>query len=311
MPSQLPDVTADARIEPPQPPADATKPGTDAGTPDAPPASPPPDAAPPPPSCNNQRKDGDETDLDCGGPECAPCSDDQACVLGRDCTSGVCGDNLQCASARCGDGVVNGDDVCDDNGESAECDTDCTPRECGDGTVNTTAGEECDNGPENRDEPNQCRTNCKLPACGDNIIDNGENVDPPISPSPVVPVDTDTCRFDLSNMQQMYCQADCGTVWDGERDCQESDADVLCKLITGNPNSQATDYVVLSALQMPGVCCPPPELQDPTELDCVALGNMSDRGVDVNISIHETDLSDSHGTGGVVAIASPDDCTNP
>ncbi|GAB4557810.1 MAG: hypothetical protein Tsb0020_02300 [Haliangiales bacterium] len=171
--------------------------------------------------------------------------------------------------------------------------------------------DECDNGLDNRDAPNQCRTNCKLPTCGDNIIDNGENVDPPISPSPVVSVDTDTCRFDLSNMQQMYCQADCGTVWDGERDCQESDADVLCKLITGNPNSQATDYMVLSALQMPGVCCPPPELEDPTELDCVALGNMSDRGVDVNISIHETDLSDSHGTGGVVAIASPDDCTNP
>ena len=35
---------------------------------------------------------------------------------------------------------------CDDGGESATCDTDCTFVECGDGTVNATAGEECDDG---------------------------------------------------------------------------------------------------------------------------------------------------------------------
>ena len=32
----------------------------------------------------------------------------------------------------------------DRHGETATCDSDCTPAECGDGTVNATAGEVCD-----------------------------------------------------------------------------------------------------------------------------------------------------------------------
>lgn len=46
-------------------------------------------------TCGDQKKDGDETDVDCGG-SCAPCNDGQACVLESDCASqrcsaGVCG----------------------------------------------------------------------------------------------------------------------------------------------------------------------------------------------------------------------------
>jgi len=48
----------------------------------------------------------------------------------------------------CGDGNVTGDEECDDEGESATCDTDCTDAECGDEVINTTAGEECDDGNE-------------------------------------------------------------------------------------------------------------------------------------------------------------------
>jgi hypothetical protein len=46
----------------------------------------------------------------------------------------------------CGDGVVEGDEQCDDAGESATCDDDCTNAICGDGLVNPTAGETCDDG---------------------------------------------------------------------------------------------------------------------------------------------------------------------
>src|SRR5580765_4525484 len=46
-------------------------------------------------TCGNGKRDGDETDVDCGG-SCAPCNDGQGCVLESDCASqrcsgGVCG----------------------------------------------------------------------------------------------------------------------------------------------------------------------------------------------------------------------------
>jgi cysteine-rich repeat protein len=49
----------------------------------------------------------------------------------------------------CGDGIVNnsGTEACDDGGESAACDADCTVAVCGDSTVNAMAGETCDDGP--------------------------------------------------------------------------------------------------------------------------------------------------------------------
>ena len=43
------------------------------------------------------------------------------------------------------DNTTAGED-CDDGGETASCDVDCTIVECGDRTLNTSAGEECDDG---------------------------------------------------------------------------------------------------------------------------------------------------------------------
>ncbi len=42
-----------------------------------------------PGSCDDGQKDGDETDVDCGG-GCAPCSAEQSCDAPADCESGVC-----------------------------------------------------------------------------------------------------------------------------------------------------------------------------------------------------------------------------
>ena len=47
----------------------------------------------------------------------------------------------------CGDGEIESEfsgEECDDSGESATCNVDCSLSVCGDGIVNTTAGEECD-----------------------------------------------------------------------------------------------------------------------------------------------------------------------
>lgn len=47
--------------------------------------------------CDNNRKDGDETDHDCGGPLCAPCKINRACKVNEDCESGLLCQNFRCA----------------------------------------------------------------------------------------------------------------------------------------------------------------------------------------------------------------------
>jgi hypothetical protein len=41
-------------------------------------------------SCTDGIKDGLETDVDCGGPVCAPCASGKHCLVGTDCISGTC-----------------------------------------------------------------------------------------------------------------------------------------------------------------------------------------------------------------------------
>ena len=75
----------------------------------------------------------------------------------------------------CGNGAVEEPEQCDDSGESATCDTDCTLALCGDGTVNATAGEQCDTGGESA----ACNADCTFTACGDHKVNHaaGEECD--------------------------------------------------------------------------------------------------------------------------------------
>jgi hypothetical protein len=98
-------------------------------------------------SCKDGVLNGDETDVDCGGPDCKECSSGKKCEEPSDCQSRVCDDGV-CAKAVCGDGVVN------------------------------RPSEECDDGELNSDtDPDACRTNCKLAGCGDGVIDQEELCD--------------------------------------------------------------------------------------------------------------------------------------
>jgi hypothetical protein len=47
---------------------------------------------PHPTHCWNDKLDLDETDVDCGGPRCAPCAAEEACLVARDCSLGACND---------------------------------------------------------------------------------------------------------------------------------------------------------------------------------------------------------------------------
>ncbi|MEZ4450462.1 MAG: DUF4215 domain-containing protein [Nannocystaceae bacterium] len=46
------------------------------------------------PTCADGAKNGDETDLDCGGPSCSPCAVGQACKVAEDCETNSCITNL-------------------------------------------------------------------------------------------------------------------------------------------------------------------------------------------------------------------------
>ncbi|MCC6521753.1 MAG: SUMF1/EgtB/PvdO family nonheme iron enzyme [Polyangiaceae bacterium] len=62
------------------------------------------------PGCQNVVKDGSETDVDCGGGDCAACADGKVCVGNADCVSQRC-DAGTCAVATCSNGVKDGDET--------------------------------------------------------------------------------------------------------------------------------------------------------------------------------------------------------
>jgi hypothetical protein len=72
-------------------------------------------------SCEDRVQNGDETDIDCGGSCPLACADGQHCIVGADCISQVCVDEI-CEAPTCDDGVKNGDE------EQVDCGgPDCDP----------------------------------------------------------------------------------------------------------------------------------------------------------------------------------------
>jgi len=60
-----------------------------------------------PPTCDDSLKNGEEEDVDCGGPTCGPCADGQGCLSPSDCQSNVCISG-KCQAPTCFDGKKNG-----------------------------------------------------------------------------------------------------------------------------------------------------------------------------------------------------------
>jgi hypothetical protein len=113
-------------------------------------------------ACDDQARNGDETDVDCGG-RCARdfdllCDDALRCAVPTDCVSGVCTAG-RCAAPACDDGLRNGDEtdvdcggICGDTCETAEVCAipgDCVSLNCVGGRC---AAPVCDDGIRNQDE---------------------------------------------------------------------------------------------------------------------------------------------------------------
>lgn len=119
-------------------------------------------------SCDDDTKNGGETDADCGGP-CSPCGTGRTCALPADCASGVCTLDA-CEAASCTDGVKNATETDIDCGgpnldcplcaPGQRCETalDCDTSSCIDGVC---VGPACDNGVLDGDESDvDCGFNC-------------------------------------------------------------------------------------------------------------------------------------------------------
>jgi hypothetical protein len=112
------------------------------------------------PACANAMKDGSETDIDCGGPDCNPCGTNKNCMAPSDCVSTVCS-NMKCQAASCMDTVKNGN----------ETDVDCGGASC----PGCLTGLNC-LGPADC-QSSVCTSNaCQAPSCTD-TVKNGNETD--------------------------------------------------------------------------------------------------------------------------------------
>jgi hypothetical protein len=91
------------------------------------------------PSCTNKTRDGDESDVDCGG-SCPGCAVGQRCSSRRDCASTTCDPGTRrCVPDPCHDGVRGGDETDVDcggscprcaDGHRCKVDFDCASDDC-------------------------------------------------------------------------------------------------------------------------------------------------------------------------------------
>jgi hypothetical protein len=99
-------------------------------------------------TCSDMVKDGSESDVDCGGPDCVGCSSGQACVTWRDCFGHAPCNGGVCAAPSCSDGKKDGTETgidcggsCPGCGTGLACNTnaDCQSHYCIPGAVGCVA----------------------------------------------------------------------------------------------------------------------------------------------------------------------------
>jgi cysteine-rich repeat protein len=112
--------------------------------------------------CVDDKKDGAETDIDCGGGTCSGCLVGKSCGLASDCATNACNAvSKKCVASQCADSQKNG----------AETDVDCGGGTCGGCAVGKSCGVSSD-----------CSTNacdaisktCVANQCADNQKDGAE-----------------------------------------------------------------------------------------------------------------------------------------
>lgn len=152
-----------------------------------------------PPTCDDGSKNGLETDIDCGGPHCEPCTLGGSCSFDRDCESERCDEGV-CQVPSCSDGRHNGE----------ETDIDCGGPDCGPCEVGGAClvARDCDS--------QFCSENTCLSATCNDGVQNGEETDVDCGGS-----ECPTCAVGLGCSQD----GDCETGYCEEGICQEPPCD--------------------------------------------------------------------------------------
>jgi sugar lactone lactonase YvrE len=190
-------------------------------------------------ACADGVMNGEETDVDCGGPTCEACGTGQGCQAPSDCVSMTC-DAGTCVDPSCEDGAMNGEEsdvdcggsacpTCADGqgcGDGSDCasgvcsDGACQAPTCGDGVVNTD-GEDCDDAGDSL----ACNADCTATACGDGLVNMaaGEDCDEL--------GETDVCDADCTLVEcgDRQLNTTAGEVCDDGADSTDCDAD--CTLV--------------------------------------------------------------------------------
>lgn len=233
----------------------------------------------------------------CGDTFTQPAIGEQ-CDDGNQVTTDACTNT--CKSATCGDAIVwAGNEQCDDGNavNTDACVAGCKTAKCGDGFVQMGV-ETCDDG--NVANNDGCSASCQIEIskCGNGVIDPGEHCDTALpTPGPGVGCKPVTCLYDFSQITQLYCNGTC--TWAGGEGCDQADANILCKLKTGNANSIATSWTPATAQPTFGFSCPGYTTN---------LGPLPAFGVPQNVWYQGASILGNHGPGNI--ILNPV-CTNP
>ena len=136
----------------------------------------------------------------------------------------------------------------------------------------------------------------RMSNCGNGRLDEGERCDGQLGlPGEHVSCFPDgsphACDWDFGEIEQLYCLGTCS--WAGPNDCDQEDADVFCRLKTGDPNARAVTYQTSVPLPVAGFAC---------TLDGYGkvLGPIPEYGVDRDVHYQDTSLLENHGQGQVI-----------
>jgi len=233
----------------------------------------------------------------------------------------------KCKPPHCGDGILQPGEFCDDGNydPNDECTDTCDFAVCGDGIVYEGV-EQCDDA--NKVDTDACRNNCKHAICGDGVLwagketcDDGFNDNdyggcaedcqgpadeycgngkveplyehcdgPPNTPNLNC---GKNCLYDFKGVTQMSCNMTC--TWGKVAGCGQDDADIFCKLRTGNPNAKATAWGLGPPTDLGGFPCANPEVWFPEDMR-VNLGPLPQFGVLTDVRFQPTKIKSTHGS---------------
>ena len=253
--------------------------------------------------CDDGNQDNTDTcTVQCKTPTCGDKlpGPDEVCDDGNDLDNDEC--LSTCKAAYCGDGAVwDGEEECDDANplETDACLPTCKAAKCGDGQV--WAGHEvCDDG-FNDNSYNGCKTGCASKSdtyCGDSKVQaTYEHCDGATGMSNV---GCDSCLYDFSQITQMSCAGSCS--WGAVQGCGQDDADIFCKLLTGNASAKALTWKLAPPTDAGGFPCSDPGVfinlngSDPRKW----LGTLPQFGVAKNVAWQATKIKSTHGSSSVL-----------